>query len=86
MKKTIINNAHTGKTTEVKDIKALDIIKGTEKSVSMIELADGTWLKSMGDGRYYDEKGNQYATVETALFDEDGNINYSTEFHGYIKV
>lgn len=85
MKKTIINNAHTGETTEVKDVTTLGIIKGIEKD-GMVELTDGTWLKSMGDGRYYDEQGNPYATVETAIFDEDGELDYSTEFHGYIKV
>jgi hypothetical protein len=85
MKKIIIKNAHTGETTEVKDVTTLGIIKGIEKD-GMVELADGTWLKSMGDGRYYDEKGGQWATVETALFDDDGNLDYSTEFHGYIKV
>jgi|LSQX01.3.fsa_nt_gb hypothetical protein len=86
VKKTVISNAHTGENIEVKDISELSVIKGTYRGNNMIELADGTWLKDMGDGRYYDEQNNPYATVETAIFDEEGNLDHSTEFHGYIKV
>lgn len=62
--------------------------QGVDRGQNMIELENGIWLKSYGDGRYYkdDDENSKWATVEVMEFDENGDILQSIEFLGYTEL
>lgn len=61
---------------------------GAERSGGLVELENGIWLKSMGDGRYYkdDDENRRWATVQTIEFDENGEVDQSIDFLGYTEI
>lgn len=85
MIKTIINNCFT--LTE-DEFTGGEVYKGKEQENNMIELENGIWLKSCGDGRYYTDNDDmkRWATVETIEFDKDGEVVQTIDFKGYIEV
>jgi hypothetical protein len=50
------------------------VIKGDFRDGKNVELENGVWLRSMGDGRYYDDKGISYCEVTHNVYDGDDNI------------
>lgn len=60
------------------------------KSHRMIELADGTWLNSTGDGTQCDDNENWYGIVyryasDPAQTQDDEDVEI-VEFLGYVKL
>lgn len=87
MPKIIIANAHDLEVVEVENLSKIEMYEGEDKENNLIELENGTWIRSMGDGRYYsdDNEGERWAEVISAEYDEDGNY-VQGELLGYTRV
>ena len=70
MERVEINNCFTLEIIEYNG----SVIKGQFRDNKSVELENGIWLRSMGDGRYYDDKGNSYCEVTRNIYDDDDNI------------
>lgn len=65
---------------QVQDLNAIMLPK--QEFNKYVELQNGLWLNSVGDGTYYDDNDNWYAVVwEVINVDED-----EMRFVGFIKL
>lgn len=59
---------------------------GTSGAADVLELADGTYLNNMADGRLYDENGARWTRIDEYELNDDGEVVEITKSLGVIKA
>lgn len=65
---------------QVQDLNAIMLPK--QEFHKYVELQNGLWLNSVGDGTYYDDNGNWFAIVWEVINIEEDEMR----FVGFIKL
>lgn len=74
------HNYRQERTEQVQDLNAIMLQK--QEFHKYVELQNGLWLNSVGDGTYYDDNGNWFAIVWDSIEGEEDEMR----FVGFIKL
>lgn len=83
MIKREIINCHTLENQKIAE--DMVILKAIKEDSQYVWLENGTVIKDMGDGRYYDKEELSYAAVMDNEYDENGEL-IQGEVIGYVEV